>query len=82
MTHSLDGFLALQDSTSSDLGYMPEFVKIGEQLVDAYVNYWNTNKSIELSGAMVELGILSHRFGVDFDIERLTRRLSDMVDAL
>jgi hypothetical protein len=75
----LQGYKALQNATTTRLGYMPEFVELGIQLIDAYRNYWQTDESLQLSGAMVELGILSQRHGVHFDVERLTRALSDKV---
>ena len=81
MSISLSGYEAIQDATTTELGYMPEFVQIGADLLDAYRNYWQTDESTQLSGAMIELGRLSYKHGVYFDTERLTRNLGDKVGA-
>ena len=82
MSITLEGYEALQSATTTELGFMSEFVEIGADLVKAYRDYWQTNESVELSGAMIELGRLSYKHGVHFDIERLTRGLAEEVDAL
>jgi hypothetical protein len=76
----LRGYEAIQSATTTELMFMTDFVGLGVDLIAAYKNYYWTNESLEISKAMLELGQLSQKHGVHFDIDKLIETLSEQVD--
>lgn len=67
----MSNYDALQSATTSDLGHMPEFVAIANKVAEAYAEYYESSTALECIVAFHELGQLSQRYGIEFDLVQL-----------
>lgn len=66
--NSLTAYTALQNTTSTDLGFMPEFVAASQRCLDAYKDYYESSTTMECIFAFYELGKLAEKHGVEFEL--------------
>jgi hypothetical protein len=80
MPKQLDAYTILQKNTTTDLGFMPEFVEVATKCLDAYKEYYEHSTALECIKAFYELGVLAERHGVFFDLVSLQFDLYNLAE--